>query len=212
MCTAAATWWRRTTHHTTSGEGRSGLRRHPCGERRLTIAPSAQSGFSYLFALFAIVLVGLSMMGANKQWTTMMQREREAELLFRGHQYSRAIATYVEAVPGARQYPQRVEDLIKDPRTSKRHLRTAYKDPITGGPFFAMPCRDRIKGVYSSSQAATLKHDNFPPEYERFRSATSYRGWIFQYEPGASGSSPNSPAPKGPAVPAVPPPPAAIPC
>jgi hypothetical protein len=66
---------------------------------------SPQSGFSFLFVLFAIVLVGLSMMGANKQWVTMMKREREAELLYRGHQYRRAIASYVESVPGARQYP-----------------------------------------------------------------------------------------------------------
>lgn len=143
----------------------------------------SQSGFSYLFALFAIVLVGLSMMGANKQWKTMMQREREAELLFRGHQYRRAIASYVESVPGARQYPLRVEDLLKDPRTSKRHLRTGYLDPITGGSFHAVPCKDRIKGVASPSDGPTLKHDNFPPEYEQFRSAGTYRDWKFQYEP-----------------------------
>jgi type II secretory pathway pseudopilin PulG len=151
---------------------------------------TSQSGFSYLFVLFALVLVGLSMMGANKQWTTMMQREREAELLFRGHQYRRAIASYVESVPGARQYPPRVEDLMKDPRNSKRHLRSAYLDPITNGPFHAVPCKDRIKGVYSPSAAQTLKRDNFPPEYEQFRSTARYREWTFQYEPGLPGASP----------------------
>jgi hypothetical protein len=150
-------------------------------------------GFSYLFALFAIVLVGLSMMGANKLWTTEMQREREAELLFRGHQYRRAIASYVNAAtvprPGqplglsGRQYPQSVEDLLKDPRTDKRHLRTGYLDPITNGPFLAIPCKDRIKGVVSSSDGQPLKHDNFPADYEQFRSAGSYRNWVFQYEP-----------------------------
>ena len=60
----------------------SGLLRQPNGRRPWAGAPLAQGGFSYLFALFAIVLVGLSMMGANLQWKTMMQREREAELLF----------------------------------------------------------------------------------------------------------------------------------
>jgi hypothetical protein len=139
------------------------------------------------------------MMGANKQWKTMMQREREAELLFRGHQYRRAIASYVESVPGARQYPLRVEDLLKDPRTSKRHLRTGYFDPITGGPFHAIVCKDRMKGVVSSSDGPTLKHDNFPPEYEQFRSAGSYRDWVFQYEP-----QPNQPGQKTPAAPPIP--------
>ncbi len=191
----------------------SGLLRDPQGRRRLPSAPLAQGGFSFLFVLFAIVLVGLSMMGANTQWTTMMKREREAELLFRGHQYRRAITSYVESVPGARQYPLRVEDLIKDTRNSKRHLRAAYTDPITGGPFFAVPCKDRIKGVYSPSDGLTLKHDNFPGEYEQFRSTVAYREWVFKYEPGAPGapaasgtpvSSPPQAGPKGPATPTQP--------
>jgi hypothetical protein len=173
-----------------------------------------------LFVLFAVVLVGLSIMGANKQWTTIMQREREAELLYRGHQYRRAIASYVESVPGARQYPQKLEDLIKDPRTSKRHLRAAYTDPITNGPFHAVPCRDRIKGVYSPSERPTLKHDNFPAEYEQFRSTVAYREWVFKYEPGASDSLPAasgapgaSPAPAGPkGAAAAPPALTPIPC
>lgn len=159
---------------------------------------TSPSGFSFLFVLFAVVLVGLSMMGANKQWVTMMKREREAELLYRGHQYRRAIASYVESVPGARQYPLRVEDLLKDPRTSKRHLRTAYKDPITGGPFLAVPCRDRIKGVHSRSDAPTLKHDNFPAEYEQLRATTTYQEWVFQYEPATPGSLAQPPPPPAP--------------
>jgi type II secretory pathway pseudopilin PulG len=155
----------------------------------------SQQGFSYLFALFAIVLVGLSMMGANKLWITTMQREREAELLFRGHQYRRAIASYAESGslqpprPGQPlvkgEYPRSVEDLLKDPRTEKRHLRTGYLDPITGGPFLAVQCpnlQDRFKGVVSSSEGQPLKHDNFPADYEQFRSAGSYRDWVFQYE------------------------------
>ncbi len=157
-------------------------------------------GFSYLFALFAIVLVGLSMMGANAQWKTMMQREREAELLFRGDQYRRAIKAYAEAVSAAKQYPLRVEDLLKDPRTSKRHLRALYPDPMTGEAFAPVLCGNgRVKGVASSSEAATLKRDNFPPVYAQFTSATTYRQWIFQYDPSQNlaqpGRQPASPPP-----------------
>lgn len=158
-------------------------------------------GFSFLFVLFAVVLVGLSMMGANKQWTTMMQREREAELLYRGDQYRRAVKSYVDGLPQStpRRYPRTVDELLKDERPPKlkRHLRSPYKDPITGGPFFAVACKDGMKGVLSSSQGMTLKHDNFPLEYEQFRSATAYREWIFQYEPGALGSAPVPQAPTG---------------
>jgi hypothetical protein len=76
--------------------------------------------------------------------------------------------------------------LLKDPRSSKRHLRTGYLDPITNGPFLAVQCpnlKDRFKGVVSSSDGPPLKHDNFPADYEEFRSAGSYRNWVFKYEP-----------------------------
>jgi type II secretory pathway pseudopilin PulG len=177
------------------------LLRDPDGRKNcFHSAPSAQGGFSYLFALFAIVLVGLSMMGANAQWKTMMQREREVELLFRGDQYRRAIKAYVEAVSAAKQYPLRVEDLLKDPRTSKRHLRMLYPDPMTGEAFAPVLCGNgRVKGVASSSEAATLKRDNFPPAYAQFTSATTYRQWIFQYDPSQvpaqAGSTAASPPP-----------------
>ena len=172
-----------------SGEG--GLLRHPIGRDCFYSAPLAQGGFSYLFALFAIVLVGLSMMGANAQWKTMMQREREVELLFRGDQYRRAIKAYAEA---AKQYPVRVEDLLKDPRTSKRHLRALYPDPMTGEAFAPVLCGNgRVKGVASSSESATLKRDNFPPAYAQFTSATTYRQWIFQYDPSQVPVQPGQP-------------------
>ncbi len=161
----------------------SGLLCQPEGGRQLAVAPLAQSGFSYLFALFAIVLVGLSMMGANLQWKTMLQRERETELLFRGDQYRRAITAYVHGQAGLQQYPLRVDDLVKDPRTSKRYLRRAYLDPMTGRSFTKIPCGDRLKGVASSSEAPTLKRDNFPPDYAQFNTTTTYREWIFQYDP-----------------------------
>jgi type II secretory pathway pseudopilin PulG len=44
----------------------------------------SKSGFSCLAVMFSIVLIGLSLTGAIKSWSTIMQREREAELLFTG--------------------------------------------------------------------------------------------------------------------------------
>ena len=179
-----------------AGNAQDGLLRDPDGRKNgFHSAPSAQDGFSYLFALFAIVLVGLSMMGANLQWKTMMQREREAELLFRGDQYRRAFATYYHSQAGVQQYPLRVDDLLKDPRTSKRFLRMAYLDPITGRPFAPIPCGNRIKGVASSSDAPTVKRDNFPPDYAQFNTATTYREWIFQYDPSLVPAKPGQPPP-----------------
>ncbi|MEO5657340.1 MAG: type II secretion system protein, partial [Nitrospiria bacterium] len=56
-------------------------------------------------------------------------------------------------------------------------------------------CRDRIKGVASSSHAATIKRDNFPPSYPQFSAATAYHEWVFQYEPTPNPAQPGQPAP-----------------
>jgi hypothetical protein len=57
----------------------------------------------------------------------MTQREREAELFFRGQQYATAVARYQRA-RGA--YPPDVDTLVRE-----RFLRKKYKDPITGDDF-----------------------------------------------------------------------------
>jgi len=161
-----------------------GLLRHPNGKLHLHSVLSGQCGFSYLFALFALVLVGLSLTGANAQWKTMMQREREAELLYRGDQYRRAIAAYYYGQAGMNQYPLRVQDLISDPRNHKRYLRALYRDPISGKDFISVLCRDRIQGVVSPSEATPLKRENFLPIYAQFSGATTYQQWIFRFQPG----------------------------
>lgn len=171
------------THVHSALLGQGGLLRHPYGRTHLHSALLGQGGFSYLFALFALVLVGLSLTGANAQWKTIMQREREAELLYRGDQYRRAIALYYYGQAGVNQYPLRLQDLIKDPRNQKRYLRALYRDPISGKDFVSVKCRDRIQGVVSPSEGAPLKRENFPPAYGQFVSAATYQQWIFQFQP-----------------------------
>src|SRR5882762_9298819 len=61
-------------------------------------------GFTYLTVLFivAILMGGLALVG--EVWDTWAKREKEADLLFVGNQYRRAIQLYVLA--GKAQYPQ----------------------------------------------------------------------------------------------------------
>src|ERR1700676_4282333 len=61
-------------------------------------------------------------------WTQTAQREKEAELVFRGEQYARAIELYGRKLPGA--LPPNLDVLI-----DQKFLRKKYKDPITGGDF-----------------------------------------------------------------------------
>ena len=140
------------------------------------------SGFTYLAVMFAVFLVGLSLTVAAQQWKTVMKREKEAELLFRGDQFRTAIAYYHRSF---KKYPRRLEDLLKAPDTSatKRFLRKVYQDPMTDVPWGLVKMGDRIKGVYSQSGEEPLKKGNFPRGYEFFEGKTQYRDWVFEFTP-----------------------------
>ena len=92
-------------------------------------------GSTYLALMFLIVIMAISVTAAAKQWKTVVQREKEADLLWRGIEIQTAIQFYSNAkkvgslIPGEK-YPLTLEELTKQP---KPFLRKAYKDPITGG-------------------------------------------------------------------------------
>ena len=81
----------------------------------------------------AALLVGLSVMAimlsvALPVWRTAAQREREAELIFRGEQYAHAIELYSRRNGG---FPATLDVLEKG-----RYIRKLYKDPVTGNADF----------------------------------------------------------------------------
>jgi hypothetical protein len=118
-----------------------------------------------------------------------MQREKEAELLFVGDQYRRAIGSYYESSPaGHKRYPRSLEALLKDDRFAfnRRHLRKPYRDPLTGGQLEPVEAPEGgIMGVRSASEAAPLKSANFLPEYAAFEGAPRLADWQFVYTPPA---------------------------
>jgi hypothetical protein len=61
-------------------------------------------------------------------FSTMARREREAELVFRGQQYARAVSLFQRKYANA--LPPNLDVLLNE-----RFLRKQYKDPITGGDF-----------------------------------------------------------------------------
>ena len=134
--------------------------------------------------MFSVVLIGLTLTGAVQQWSTVMKREREVELLFRGDQIRKAIQRY-HATAGIGKYPLQLEDLVRVPNQSatKRFLRRVYADPITGGEWGLVRVGDGIRGVYSQSRALPLKQANFPEEYQSFQGKQEYREWVFVSAP-----------------------------
>lgn len=147
----------------------------------------ASPGFTYIALLAAIVILGIVLGSAGKYWQNVMMREKEEELLFRGNQYRQAIERYYNSPPGG-QFPNSVDDLLTDNRTStgKRHLRQQYKDPITGEDFQLIrdPAQgNRITGVFSKSQAEPIRTTGFPEEDKDFEGKTKYMEWTFVFTP-----------------------------
>lgn len=149
-----------------------------------------QRGVTLMVVLVMIVIVGLSAGLAGQTISSMVQREREAELLWRGDQYRKAIASYLSSggQGGAAllAYPQRLEDLLRDPRSlaTKRHLRRLYPDPMTGAPFLILKDPGgRLTGVRSASEDRPFQQDGFPIEYQDFTAAEKYSAWEFRYTP-----------------------------
>ncbi len=127
-----------------------------------------ESGFVYLWALFAVVLAGIVMAGTGQMWQTKSQREKEIELMFIGEEFRKAIMSYYNS--GTKQYPESLENLLQDSRTPaiKRHLRKIYLDPITNTtewglveeppPGAAGPAANKNPAPSSSSNATPNKN------------------------------------------------------
>lgn len=144
-----------------------------------------QSGFSYLWVLVAIVIVGILAEATHLTTWRILKADREKELLFRGLAYRRAIESYYNANG---RFPRTLEDLIKDPGAANRHhLRALYPDPMVKGEKSAWRLiryqGGGISGVASFSSEEPFKQANFPKDIEKFNGARSYADWIFEYVP-----------------------------
>jgi type II secretory pathway pseudopilin PulG len=87
-----------------------------------------QQGYAMAALLVGMAVMAVVMSAAMPVWKTAAQREKEAELIFRGQQYVRAIELYQRKLPGAT--PPSLDVLL-----DQRFLRKKYKDPITGDDF-----------------------------------------------------------------------------
>jgi type II secretory pathway pseudopilin PulG len=150
-----------------------------------------QRGFTFIGLLVVVVIMGLMLTVVARVWSTTERRERETQLLFVGHEFRMAIASYYAS---GHRYPSSLEDLLKDERfpVPKRHLRRLYVDPITGQADWTLvptPDGQGIMGVASSSGATPLKRAGFDLIDESFKDADCYCAWQFVYYPKRFGRS-----------------------
>ena len=177
----------------------------------------SSAGFTYIAALVLVVIIGIMLAQAAGYWKTRMQREREAELIFRGTQIRDAMRRWYKLSPtvnGQAPAPGQngstlstaisptslkltaLKDLLQDPNSpgKVRYLRRLYLDPITGKEWgLVKDANQTIIGVASTSEAEPIKQANFPFDLDPadFEGKKKYSEWQFICthwpQPGANG-------------------------
>lgn len=147
-------------------------------------ARRAQSGVVLLTVLVFILLTTLAASAMVVRYDTERRREKEAELLFAGAQFRKAIASYYSSVPpgGARSLPPSLQALLNDQRfpTPMQHLRRLYKDPMTGqADWDVVLGPGGVLAVRSRSGLEPLKQSGFQKPFESFEGKQRYSEWLF---------------------------------
>ena len=159
-----------------------------------------QRGFTYLGFLLFVAIAGAGLAAYSELASHTAQREKEAELLFRGEQYRDAIASYYKK---EQRYPKALVELLEDKRYPMpvRHLRRLYKEPITGQDEWGLveAPGGGVMGVYSPSEDAPIKSGNFSVKNQEFADAAKYADWKFIHSPPGLPAPPPSPGGPKPA-------------
>ena len=90
------------------------------------IRRSNEAGYTLLIVVFLVATMIIAAAAAAPSVLTEGRREKEAEMIWRGEQYERAIGLYFKKFG---KYPTKVEDLTRV-TNGVRFLREAYKDPM----------------------------------------------------------------------------------
>jgi len=91
-----------------------------------------QRGYAMVTLLVALSIMAVMATAAAPVWKQVSRREKEAELIFRGEQYARAISLF-QRKNGPGSLPASFDQLV-----DQHFLRKKYKDPITSDDFAAL--------------------------------------------------------------------------
>ncbi len=146
-----------------------------------------EDGMTYLMVMMLVIILSVSLMKASQQWSVILQRDQEAELLFRGNRIKDAIDRYVadyevQKATRPNRWPRTLKDLTD--KTPKRYLQAAYLDPMTGEEFDLIKVGDELHGVRSRSTKV-------PFDQVHFQSAQTYQAVRFESSGSAASCQPN---------------------
>jgi type II secretory pathway pseudopilin PulG len=144
-----------------------------------------QQGYAMAALLVALAVMAVLATAVMPAWRQMARREQEAELVFRGEQYARAIGLFQRrAGPGV--LPPSVDALVEG-----RFLRRAYKDPITNQDFEFLRVNTDGSAITSSSNRSGgqgggimgVSSRSTAESLREYNGATHYNEWFFTFTP-----------------------------
>src|SRR6202163_2968008 len=97
--------------------------------RPQTAANHSERGYALLMVVFLVTLLLISAIAVAPNILTEGKREKEKEMIWRGHQYTRGVKLYYRKMG---RFPTSIDDLTKPKTGSLRFMRQAYKDPMNG--------------------------------------------------------------------------------
>jgi type II secretory pathway pseudopilin PulG len=134
--------------------------------------------------MLIVACMGAALAATVQVWSTVVQRERERELLFIGEEFRKALKGFAAAARNSNERaPRTLNDLVKDPRhpDTRRYLRKLYIDPMTGKREWGLQkdTKGGIVGVFSLSEAKPWKVAGFTSHDRDFEGKAKYSEWIF---------------------------------
>ena len=157
-------------------------------KKRISSPLLNQAGVTYLFMMILVVVLSISLLEVTQQWSVILKRDKEAELLFRGTRIKESIERFVadyevQKATRPNRWPRTLEELTK--KNPKRYLQTVYTDPITGEPFDLIKAGEELHGVRSTST-------DVPFDQVHFKNAKTYQAIRFESTGTGSNCQPNA--------------------
>jgi len=85
-----------------------------------------ESGYAIVIVMFFLALLVIMAAKAAPTVLSEIQREKEADMVWKGQQYTRGVSLYYRKI---KKFPNSIEDLTTN-KTGIRFMRQAYKDPM----------------------------------------------------------------------------------
>src|SRR5207244_1013734 len=140
---------------------------HLAGQATTTPTVTSDArGYAMAVLLVAMSVMAIMMTVLMPVWKQTAQREKEAELVFRGEQYARAIGLFQKKYANA--FPPNRNGLVE-----QKFLRKKYKDPITNDDFVPLLQSQGTPGTAPGSGSQTASQPGQAPSPTAPRPTTS---------------------------------------